>query len=277
MDCSKVLRLSRAPRVISRSIEVSRTHRAIPDRESKWHNDPSRRDFERDPAAPRESPRSGAGSALELDFRDRRCREPEAALSSPSVDLEFRHCFGQGDRRGPFSWWSDLPLYLRILIGLALGVVAGLWFRPRLSLARSAGEARAARARRARVRRSSWSRVSARHHDLRRVHGKLAARMGRLLVLNTLVAIVIGLRDGERDPPRADTRTRASGRGAQDPGRCRERSSSTTSLRACSRPFVENQGDRRRSDRGGVQRRGAFSSILREAKDGGELEHARLQ
>jgi hypothetical protein len=35
-----------------------------------------------------------------------------------------------GQAKGPFWWWRDLPLYLRILVGLVLGIVAGLLLGP---------------------------------------------------------------------------------------------------------------------------------------------------
>jgi Na+/H+-dicarboxylate symporter len=98
---------------------------------------------------------------------------------------------GGGRRRGPFAWWSDLPLYLRILSGLVLGVIVGLWFGPScrsLDLpARLVLRVLGALA-------PPLVFVAVIHAIMTAdVHGKLAARMGRLLVLNTLVAIVMGL------------------------------------------------------------------------------------
>ena len=98
---------------------------------------------------------------------------------------------GSSHPRGPFAWWSALPLYLRILIGLALGVMAGLWFGPScrsLDLpAKLVLRVLGALA-------PPLILVAVVHAIMTaEVHGKLAARMGRLLLLNTLVAIVVGL------------------------------------------------------------------------------------
>lgn len=98
---------------------------------------------------------------------------------------------GKGGPSNPLSWWSKLPLYLRILIGLGLGVVVGLWFGPSCRsldlpaklILRVLGSLA-----------PPLILVAIVHAILTaEVHGTLAARMGRLLVLNTLVAIGMGL------------------------------------------------------------------------------------
>jgi Na+/H+-dicarboxylate symporter len=93
--------------------------------------------------------------------------------------------------RGPFAFWTGLPLYLRILIGLALGLAVGVALGPaakpldwpaRLVL-RVLGALAPALILVAVVRAIMTASVE----------GKVALRLFGLLVLNTLVAIVIGL------------------------------------------------------------------------------------
>jgi Na+/H+-dicarboxylate symporter len=93
--------------------------------------------------------------------------------------------------RGPFAFWTGLPLYLRILIGLGLGLAVGLALGPaakpldwpaRLVL-RVLGALAPALILVAVVRAIMTASVE----------GKVALRLFGLLVLNTLVAIVIGL------------------------------------------------------------------------------------
>ncbi len=97
----------------------------------------------------------------------------------------------QAEKRGALSTWSHLPLYLRILIGLVLGIAAGVLLGPsartfdlpaRLVL-RVLGALAPAVV------------LLAVIHALMTadVRGKLAGKMGLLLLLNTTVAIVIGL------------------------------------------------------------------------------------
>lgn len=93
--------------------------------------------------------------------------------------------------RGPLHFWTSLPLYLRILIGLVLGIAVGVALGPgaksfdlpaRLIL-RVLGALAPPLILFAVVRAILTAEI----------HGGLAVRMGRLLVLNTLAAITIGL------------------------------------------------------------------------------------
>ncbi len=92
---------------------------------------------------------------------------------------------------GPFGWWSGLPLYLRIVVGMGLGVVVGVLLGPhahpldlpaRLIL-RLLGALAPPLILVAVVQALLTAEIS----------GALAWRIGRLLLLNTLVAIVVGL------------------------------------------------------------------------------------
>lgn len=93
--------------------------------------------------------------------------------------------------KGPLAFWTDLPLYLRIVIGLVLGLIVGVVVGPsakvldwpaRLIL-RVLGAIAPALILVAVVR----ALITA------EVHGRLALRMAGLLVLNTLTAILVGL------------------------------------------------------------------------------------
>ena len=90
-----------------------------------------------------------------------------------------------------FGFWTRLPLYLRIVVGLVLGIAVGLIFGPatrafdlpaRLIL-RVLGALAPVLILVAVVRAILTADI----------HGRLAARMGGLLALNTLTAILIGL------------------------------------------------------------------------------------
>ncbi len=96
-----------------------------------------------------------------------------------------------GASRGVFGFWTRLPLYLRIVIGLVLGIATGLLFGPatkafdlpaRLIL-RVLGALAPVLILVAVVRAILTADI----------HGRLAARMAGLLALNTLTAILIGL------------------------------------------------------------------------------------
>ena len=97
-----------------------------------------------------------------------------------------------GERaQGVFGAWSRLPLYLRILIGLVLGVITGLLLRedarsldvPARLVLRVLGALAPAVV------------LLAVIHALMtaNIRGRMASRMAGLLLLNTTVAIVIGL------------------------------------------------------------------------------------
>jgi DAACS family dicarboxylate/amino acid:cation (Na+ or H+) symporter len=89
------------------------------------------------------------------------------------------------------AWWRRTPLYLQILVGLALGVVTGLLLGPRAGwmdmpsrlILRLLGALAPPLILVAVVRALMTAQV----------HGRLALRMVGLLVLNTVVAILIGL------------------------------------------------------------------------------------
>jgi DAACS family dicarboxylate/amino acid:cation (Na+ or H+) symporter len=94
-------------------------------------------------------------------------------------------------RRGPLWWWTSLPLYVRILIGLVLGLVVGVTLGPaaqkldlpsRLILRLLGAIAPAI---------ILVAVIQALMHA--KLEGRLALRLGGLLVLNTVVAIVVGL------------------------------------------------------------------------------------
>ncbi len=90
-----------------------------------------------------------------------------------------------------FRRWDDLPLYLRILVGLALGVLAGLLLGARAQpfdwpaklILRLLGALAPVLILVAVVQAILTAEI----------HGRLAARMVGLLLLNTLTAIVVGL------------------------------------------------------------------------------------
>lgn len=92
---------------------------------------------------------------------------------------------------GRFSWWSGLPLYARILGGLALGLVVGLALGPRAQplewpariVLRILGALAPVLILVAVVRAIMTAEI----------HGRLAARLGGLLLLNTITAILVGL------------------------------------------------------------------------------------
>jgi Na+/H+-dicarboxylate symporter len=92
---------------------------------------------------------------------------------------------------GPLGWWSGLPLYLRILVGLVLGIAAGVVLGPRAQLldlpARLILRLLGALA-------PPLILVAVVHALLTaEIRGAVAWRLGRLLLLNTLTAIVVGL------------------------------------------------------------------------------------
>jgi Na+/H+-dicarboxylate symporter len=97
----------------------------------------------------------------------------------------------RGAAGGLLGAWNRLPLYLRILVGLILGVVIGLLLGPsakpldwpaRIVLRLLGGLAPAL-----------ILVAVIRALLTAEIHGRIALRMGSLLLLNTLVAIVIGL------------------------------------------------------------------------------------
>ena len=119
-------------------------------------------------------------------------RSEGAAGSVPVVEYETPAAPpGDGHRRGPIGWWARTPLYIQILIGLALGVVTGLVLGPRAGwmdlpsrlILRLLGAIAPPLILVAVVRALMTAQV----------HGRLAARMVGLLALNTIVAILVGL------------------------------------------------------------------------------------
>jgi DAACS family dicarboxylate/amino acid:cation (Na+ or H+) symporter len=109
--------------------------------------------------------------------------EPPPGGSPPAGDAPAK--------RGPLSWWTGMPLYVRILIGLVLGLVVGVVFGPaaqkldlpsRLILRLLGAIAPAI---------ILVAVVQALMHA--KLEGKLALRLSGLLVLNTVVAICVGL------------------------------------------------------------------------------------
>jgi DAACS family dicarboxylate/amino acid:cation (Na+ or H+) symporter len=93
--------------------------------------------------------------------------------------------------RGPFGWWSGLPLYLRILLGLVLGVVTGLVLGPSAKLldqpARLILRVLGALA-------PPLILLAVVHAIMTaEIHARMALRLGSLLLVNTLTAIVVGL------------------------------------------------------------------------------------
>jgi Na+/H+-dicarboxylate symporter len=94
-------------------------------------------------------------------------------------------------RAGNSNWWTRLPLYVRILIGMALGVVAGLVFgpatRPLDWIAQMVLRVLGALAPALILVAVVQAIMTA---DIR---GRLALRMAGLLLLNTTIAIMVGL------------------------------------------------------------------------------------
>src|SRR3954467_2314748 len=94
-------------------------------------------------------------------------------------------------RRGPLARWSALPLYLRILVGLVLGLLAGVVLGPSAHVldlpARLILRLLGALA-------PPLILLAVVHALLTaEIRGAVAFRLGRLLLLNTLTAIVVGL------------------------------------------------------------------------------------
>src|SRR5450432_3989419 len=98
----------------------------------------------------------------------------------------------QGDRpKGPFAWWTAMPLYLRILVGLVLGVICGSVFGPAARplewaaqiVLRALGALAPALILMAVVQAIMTTEI----------RGRMALHMGALLILNTTVAILVGL------------------------------------------------------------------------------------
>src|SRR3954468_24087973 len=92
---------------------------------------------------------------------------------------------------GPFARWSALPLYLRILVGLVLGLLAGVLIGPSAHVldlpARLILRLLGALA-------PPLILVAVVHALLTaEIRGAVAWRLGRLLLLNTLTAIIVGL------------------------------------------------------------------------------------
>ncbi len=92
---------------------------------------------------------------------------------------------------GPFRWWNARPLYLRILIGLVLGIGAGLilgkgagsFDQPARLVLRVLGALA-----------PPLILVAVVHAIITaEIRGRLALRMAGLLLLNTFVAIIVGL------------------------------------------------------------------------------------
>src|SRR5919112_765624 len=96
-----------------------------------------------------------------------------------------------GRSNGPFAWWSRMPLYGRILLAMALGVAAGLLFGPALKpldwIAQIVLRVLGALA-------PALILVAVVHAIMTaEIRGRLALRMVGLLLVNTLVAILVGL------------------------------------------------------------------------------------
>jgi Na+/H+-dicarboxylate symporter len=97
----------------------------------------------------------------------------------------------KGSPRSLFSGWTGLPLYLRILIGLAAGITVGLVLGPSARpldwpaklILRVLGAL------------APMLILAAVVHAIMtaEIHGRLALRMGGLLFQNTIVAILVGL------------------------------------------------------------------------------------
>src|SRR5258706_7624610 len=95
-------------------------------------------------------------------------------------------------RRGPFAWWTAMPLYLRILVGLVLGMACGLAMGPNAKvldwaaqiILRVLGALAPALILMALVRAIMTAENP----------GRVALRLGALPILNTNVALPLGLR-----------------------------------------------------------------------------------
>ena len=96
-----------------------------------------------------------------------------------------------GSPRSLFSWWTRMPLYLRILIGLAAGMTVGLVLGPTARpldwpaklILRGLGALA-----------PMLILVAVVHAIMSaEIHGRLALGMGGLLLQNTIVAILVGL------------------------------------------------------------------------------------
>jgi DAACS family dicarboxylate/amino acid:cation (Na+ or H+) symporter len=92
---------------------------------------------------------------------------------------------------GPFAWWTTLPLYVRILVGLVLGIAVGVLLGPHAKpldwpariILRLLGALAPV-----------LILVAVVHAIMTaEIHGRLALRMCGLLVLNTIIAILVGL------------------------------------------------------------------------------------
>src|SRR4051812_4585878 len=92
---------------------------------------------------------------------------------------------------GRVAWWTSIPLYVRILVGLVLGVLCGLVLGPSAKpldwaaqiILRVLGALAPA-----------LILVAVVHAIMKaEIHGRLALRMAGLLLLNTTVAILVGL------------------------------------------------------------------------------------
>ncbi len=94
-------------------------------------------------------------------------------------------------RASPLDWWTALPLYVRILIGMVLGVLAGLVFGPATKpldwIAQMVLRVLGALAPALILVAVVQAIMSA------EIRGRLALRMGGLLLVNTTVAITVGL------------------------------------------------------------------------------------
>lgn len=113
---------------------------------------------------------------------------PDAATTGPDRDAPVAEA---PKKRGPLSWWTEMPLYLRIVIGLVLGVIVGVVFGPaaakldvpsRLILRLLGAIAPAI---------ILVAVIQALMHA--KLGGRMALRLGSLLALNTVVAICVGL------------------------------------------------------------------------------------
>src|SRR5260221_10744933 len=92
---------------------------------------------------------------------------------------------------GRLQWWASMPLYVRILVGLVLGIVVGLALGPSAkSLDLPAGLILGIPGALA----PPLILVAVVHALLTaEIRGGMALRLGRLLLLNTLTAIIVGL------------------------------------------------------------------------------------